>query len=344
MSGESKECAGSRGRDACRAALFDEGQGAWVLSRFADVWAALRDPNLWPVSGKREIQPETRDEAGRLKERAAMLDSLSAAQVEAWRPQLEAATASMLADLPTDRPVDLFREFTLPWGLSLAMLGLQANPVDRERLMGLGNRVFAATGASSDDAALRADAAAATAELAEIFANAPMPMGEPTFVALSQTLPRLLASCWLGLLRHPEEVARLRADPELMPGAIEELLRHGGIVRRVYRRATADLEIGGIRIARGELVMLMLASANLDPGQFTDAERVVVSRPVTNHVALGAGRNSCVGAMLIRMAASVATRLLLARFDGLELCGVGELQTGSGFCFPSSVMVQLTRS
>jgi len=313
-----------------------------VLSRFADVSAALRDPNLWPVSGKREIQPEGRDEAGRLKERAAMLDALGTPRIERWRPQLEVVTASMLSKLPTDRPVDLFQEFTLPWGLSLAMLVLEADPGERGRLSALGTRVFAATGASGDDTALRADAAAATTELEAVFANAPIPMGEPTFVALSQTLPRLLSSCWLALLQHPEELARLRSNPELMPGAIEELLRCGGIVRRVFRRATADIDIGGIRIPRGELVALMLASANRDPEQFSEAERVVVSRPMTNHLALGSGRNSCVGAQLIRMAASVATRGLLARFGSVELCGVADWRTGSGFCFPSSVVVRLT--
>lgn len=314
-----------------------------VLSRFADVSAALRDPNLWPVSGKREIQPEARDEAGRLKERAAMLDSLAAARIEGWRPRMEAAAVTMLAELPTDRPIDLFQEFTLPWGLSVAMIVLQANPEDRERLSALGNRVFAATGASVDDAALRADAAAATAELVGIFANAPVPMGEPTFVALSQTLPRLLASCWLALLQHPQELARLRSDPELMPGAIEELLRYAGIVRRVFRRATADIDIGGIQIARGELVVLMLADANRDPERIPDPDQVVITRPITSHVALGTGRNSCVGAVLIRMAASVATRELLVRFGGLELHEVGPWHTGSGFCFPSSVLVRLTR-
>jgi cytochrome P450 len=328
----------------CKAPYFDTAQNAWVVSRYADVWAALRDPDLWAVSGKREIQPEVRDEAGRLKERGAMLDSLAAARLETWRTELEAATAGLIAELATNRPVDLFQEFTLPWGLALSMLVLRADPGDREKLSGLGNRVFAATGASREDTALRADAAAATAELESLFANAPIPMAEPTFVALSQTLPRLLASCWLALLRYPEELARLRANPELMPAAIEELLRYAGIVRRVFRRATADIELGGVRIARGDLVLLMLAAANRDPDQFADPDQVSVARPITNQVALGAGRNSCVGAMLIRMAASVATRQLLARFGDVTLHEAGDWRSGSGFCFPSSVFVRLTSS
>jgi cytochrome P450 len=323
---------------------FDPAQNAWVLSRHPDVWAALREPNLWPVSGKREIQPETRDDTGRLKQRAEMLEALSASHREKWRPRLEALTNGALDALPTDRVVDLFSGFTLPWGLELAMLVTGADPADRHRLADLGGRVFAATGAGKEDAACKADAAAATAELERMFEAGPIPMGEPAFVALSQTLPRLLASAWLALVQHPDEFARLRAQPELMPGAIEELLRYAGIVRRVFRRATANVDLGGVRIAEGELAVLMLASANRDPEQFPDPDRLLLTRPVTSHVALGTGRNSCVGAMLIRMAASVATGALAAKFADVGFSGVGAWRTGSGFCFPASVYVTLQRS
>ena len=321
---------------------FDPAQNAWVLSRYPDVWAALREPHLWPVSGKREIQPEAREDDGRLKQRAAMLEALSASRLDEWRPRLEGLTHAALDRLPTDRDVDLFGEFTLPWGLALAMIVLEADPADSRRLSNLGGRVFAATG-ESGDAALRADAAAATAELERIFETGPVPMGEPTFVALSQTLPRLLANAWLALVRHPDEFARLRAHPELQPGAIEELLRYAGIVRRVFRRATARVDLGGVSIAKGELAVLMLASANRDPEQFPDPDRLLLTRPVTSHVALGTCRNSCVGAMLIRMAASVACGALCARFVEVRFGSVGEWRMGSGFCFPASVYVTLRR-
>jgi cytochrome P450 len=323
---------------------FDIAQNAWVLSRYADVCAALRHPHLWPVGGKREIQPDSRDDAGKLKPRADMLDALSAARVEMWRPQLEKLTYSAIDRLPTCRAVDLLGEFTLPWGLSLAMLVTRADAAAGSRLSDLSARVFAATGAASEETALRAAAAAATAELDRILEAGPIPMGEPAFVALSQTLPRLLASAWLALARHPDEFAWLGAHPDLLPGAIEELLRYAGIVRRVFRRATANVDLGGIRIADGELVVLMLASANRDPEQFPDPDRLLLSRPAIGHVALGMGRNSCVGAMVIRMAAAVATGALAARFVEVQFDRVGDWRTGSGFCFPASVYVTLRRS
>ncbi len=321
---------------------FDAAQNAWVLSRYSDVWAALRHPHLWPVSGKREIRPEGRDDSGRLKQRAEMLEALSASRFEGWRPRLEAVTLDAIDRLATDRPVDLLGEFTLPWGLALALLVTGSDPAASHRLSELGTRVFAATGAG-DDSTLKSDAASATGELERIFENGPIPMGEPAFVALSQTLPRLLANAWLALVRHPEEYARLRAHPELMPGAIDELLRYAGIVRRVFRRATAAIDLGGVRIAEGELAVLMLASANRDPEQFPDPGRLDLARPVTSHVALGTGRNSCVGALVIRMAGSVATGALAAKFAQVEFNGVGEWRTGSGFCFPASVFVTFRR-
>jgi cytochrome P450 len=321
---------------------YDAEQNAWVLTRYADVTAAMREPKLWGVNGKRQIQPDARDEAGRLTQRAAMLEALSASHIEQWRPALETCTASALEALPADREVDLFSEFALPWGLSLGMLVTGADPAAADKLSALSTRVFAATGEGADPV-LRADAAAATAELERILEGGRIPMGEPAFVALSQTLPRLLSSAWLALARHPAEYARLREHPELMPGAIEELLRYAGIVRRVFRRATADVELGGVRIPEGGLAVLMLTSANRDPAQFPDPERLDVRRVATGQVALGSGRNSCVGTMLIRMAMTVATGALTRQFAAPEFSGEPEWRTGSGFCFPTAVFVRLRR-
>jgi cytochrome P450 len=328
--------------DPPRAPHFDSVSGAWILSRYADVLAALQHPHLWPVGGNREIQPESRDEAGRLKLRADVLARFSQAHLTEWRPRIAAEACRILEGLPTGRPVDLFAEFALPWGLTLAILATGADPADRRRLGALSTRVFAATGAD-DDSPQRADAAAATAELERIFENGRVPMGEPTFVALSQTMPRLLANAWLALVLHPGEFARLRASPDLMPGAVEELLRYSGIVRRVFRRSTAVVELGGVTIGEGDLVTLMLASAGRDPAQFPDPDRLDLGRPIAGHVSLGSGRNSCVGAGPIRMAMAVATGGLAATFPAVELASVGEWRMGSGFWFPASVHVNLRR-
>jgi cytochrome P450 len=323
------------------APYLDREKDAWVLSRYADVLAAFREPRLWPMAARGEDQSKTRDDAGRLRLRGEVQDALSPSLVATWRERMEALALAAIAHLPTDRPVDLLGEYAQPWCLDLALLVVGAGPGDRSRLAELGNRVFAATG-EPDDSPVRPAAAAATAEMERIFQNGPIPMGEPTFVALSQTLPRLMANAWLALLQHPSEVAQLRARPGLLPDAVEEFLRYAGIVRRVWRRATADLELAGVRIAAGQPVMLMLASANRDPAQFPDPDRLDVTRRFTGHVALGTGRNSCVGATLVRMAMATGTGALLQQLQAAELSGMPEWRAGSGYCFPTSVPVRLS--
>lgn len=322
------------------APYFDQERGGWILSRYADVTTALREPRLWPVTAHGEDQSKTRDETGRLRLRPDVQDALSASRLSEWQAQLQQPTRCALDALPRDRPVDLLGEFAKPWCLTVAMLVTGADPADRERLSELGNTVFAGTGAP-DGSPQKADAARATAELEQVFEHLGVPMGEPTFIAISQTSARLLSNAWLALVSHPAEYARLRAQPDLMQGAVEELLRYAGIVRRVFRQATEDLDLGGARISKGDRVLLMLASANRDPEQFPLPNRLDVSRHIAGHVSLGMGRNSCVGAMLIRMAAGVATRAFVETFAEAEVAGPVEWHMGSGFCFPVAVPVWL---
>ena len=143
---------------------------------------------------------------GRLKQRSEMLDALSAARLEAWRPRLEALTHNALDSLSTDRPVDLLAEFALPWGLALAMLVMRADPADSGLLADLGGRVFAATGESEDAAAPRKCGRGHRRTRTDFRKPRPLPMAEPTFVALSQALPHLLASAWLALVAPPWRV------------------------------------------------------------------------------------------------------------------------------------------
>jgi hypothetical protein len=304
--------------------------------------AALRNPRVWPVAARGEDQSKTRDDFGRLRARLEAQEALSASWVAKWQAELTPRACQAAAGLATDRPVDLLAEYFRPWCLNAGLLVMQAAPEDHARLADLGDRVFAATGAP-DDSDLRPRAAEATAELERFFEGGPVPMGEPTFVAISQTLPRLLANIWMGLLQHPAEVELLRSEPHLLAAAVEELLRFGGIVRRVWRQALADVEVGGIRVASGERMMLMLASANRDPEQFPDPDRLVVTRRVDGQVALGMGRNSCIGNLVIRMAVAATAGALLANFAEIGLCGTPEYRVGSGYCFPASVPVRLRR-
>jgi cytochrome P450 len=321
-----------------RSAHFDEAAEAWILSRYADVTAAFREPRLWTIGLRGEDQHTVRDETGRLRARDDLLEMVSPAKVANWQPQMETLADTAAAMLPRERPVDLFSEFAQPWCLTLAMVVTGADAEDRERLADLGRHVYAGTG-QPQDSPLRARRVAATAELERMFEARVARMGEPTLVGVSQTMPRLMVNGWLALLRNPDQWARLRDEPELMPRAIEELMRYASIVPTLFRRAVEDLELGGATIAKGQRVHLMIGSANRDPEQFEDPNRLDVARRVAPHVTLGMGRNSCVGAALIRMASAVMTGALLRKFGEADLTGEVEWRTGSGFCWPSAVWV-----
>jgi cytochrome P450 len=169
-----------------------------------------------------------------------------------------------------------------------------------------------------------------------------MPRASSTFSGTVETLPRLLANAWLALFQHPAEVARLRADPGLMPLAVEELLRYAGIIPRLFRKATTDVEVGSLRLAVGDRVTLMIASANRDPEQFPDPDRVDVSRPATGQLSLGIGRCSCAGARLVRMALSVSIATILGTFEHIGVSDTIRWQDDH-LCWPLSVPVTLQR-
>jgi len=326
-----------------REPYLDESRGVWVLSRYRDVLAALREPRLWPAGSPGEDPRITRDEAGRLRLRGPTMDNLPAARVAEWQQQLEPVARGLLQRLAGEQTVDLLTAFAMPLCLRFALLVLDPPTHLHERLAGLGGDVFAATGAP-DDSPLRAHASSATAELETFLRGSVMPMPEPTFVALSQTTPRLLASIWIALFEHPAEIVRVRRCPDLWPLAVEELLRYAGIVRRIWRQAKSHVEIGPVVIPEGQRVMLMLGSANRDPEQFADPDRLDLGRRASSQFALGAGRNSCAGASLVRTAVLLATEELIEHLPDAALCAQPQWRSGSGYCFPESVPVCLRRT
>ena len=139
------------------------------------------------------------------------------------------------------------------------------------------------------------------------------------YVAGHETTVNLVGNGLLALLRHPVEWRRLRDEPERLPGAVEELLRYDGPVQRVGRIAAADLELGGVRIPAGALVVGLLGAANRDPTQFEEPDRLDVTRGESRHLAFGSGIHYCLGAPLARLEAQVAFGTLLRRFPSIAL-------------------------
>jgi len=128
---------------------------------------------------------------------------------------------------------------------------------------------------------------------------------------------------WL-LLKNPGELARPRADPSLVPGAIEEMLRYDGPIQLNNRRLTAPLTLSGKALPRDTLITIGIGAANHDPAQFADPERFDVGRKPNRHVAFGQGEHACAGMNVARMEGRIALARLLARFPEIELNGEPE--------------------
>ncbi|MBP2367672.1 cytochrome P450 [Pseudonocardia parietis] len=135
-----------------------------------------------------------------------------------------------------------------------------------------------------------------------------------------ETTSNMLGLGTLALLRHPEQLAIVRDDPDAAPDAVEELLRWLSVVNGGGpRMATRDVEISGQLIRSGELIAFNLPTANRDPALLEDAERLDVTRKATTHVGFGHGVHHCLGAPLARMEMRIAFPAVLRRFPDLAL-------------------------
>ncbi|MFF3504994.1 cytochrome P450 [Streptomyces sp. NPDC003247] len=141
-------------------------------------------------------------------------------------------------------------------------------------------------------------------------------------VAGHESTVNLLGNAVLALLRHPDQLRLLRERPGLMPGAVEEFLRYDTSVERsTSRYAAEDLELGGVSVPRGSLVVVALGSAGHDAPQAEGDDPTVldVTRSGARHLAFGHGIHYCLGAPLARLETAIALRTLLSRLPELEL-------------------------
>jgi cytochrome P450 len=137
-------------------------------------------------------------------------------------------------------------------------------------------------------------------------------------IAGNETTTNLIGNGTLALLDHPDALRRLREDPALIPGFLEEVLRYDGPVKLLARRATEEVTLSGITIPRGAIVAPLLAAANRDPEAFPDPDRFDITREGRGHVTFGHGIHFCVGAPLTRMEGRIAFGELLRRLPSFS--------------------------
>ena len=282
--------------------------------------------------------------------RGLVMQTFAPRHVASYAEVVSACLGRLLDDLPTDEPVDLVERLTdlLPGTIILTVLGI---PVEEQAQMKRWtDAVYAWIGHWPTSIVERTqhalDAVAGLEQrLGELIAAARRAPGPGMLSALvhaqdegrildnrelvanviglvnagQETTTCLLANGMLHLLRHPDQMERLRGDPTLLPSAVEEMLRYDAPAQFIARRIESPIELHGVRLDAGTFVSLGLAAANRDEQAFEDPDRFDVARSPNHHLSFGHGVHYCVGAALARMEASRMFEELLRRYRTIEL-------------------------
>ncbi|MFC3962528.1 cytochrome P450 [Nocardia jiangsuensis] len=261
--------------------------------------------------------------------------------------RVEKVTVELLDGLPDDGRTDLIASFAsrVPIAIISEMLGFPDS--DQDLFLEWGDRMTplldigiswrdyrGAFGAMNVmDGYLRAHIAKLRANPGDDILSTLVSTGDLDDYALAATASLLMGAGFettvnligngvVQLATHPEQLARLRAEPELWPNAIEEILRIDPPVQTTARTALEDVEVGGVQLRAGATVVVSLAGANRDPAVFTDPDRFDVGREnAREHLTFSNGIHVCLGASLARMEGVFALRSLFERFPDLALDG-----------------------
>jgi len=162
-------------------------------------------------------------------------------------------------------------------------------------------------------------------------------------IAGNETTTNLLGGMFDTFARNPHEYEKIRADPDLIPMAIEELLRFTSPIQNLYRYTCADYQIGDVTIPTGSRVLLSFGAANRDPRAFGDPDAFIADRNPRMHVAFGYGAHMCLGAPLARMEAEAVLRELVERVERISATGPTTWSTNSSLRGPTTLPVRLHR-
>jgi cytochrome P450 len=346
----------SGGRPVFRAELPD-GRIVWLVSGYENVRQMLIDQRFsralavapgqaqpgFEMFAAGSINGTDPPEQSRLRKLVA--SAFTVRRVEALRPRV-AGIVSELIDAMAGRPqpADLVAGFSLPLPAQVIceMLGVPAADLgqfhawsdtimgdwqrDADEIMTALAEMYGYFGAlietkrarPADD--LMSALIAARDDADRLSEQELTAMGCILLVGGRETTANQINLSLLLLFDHPGQVAKLRADPGLIPGAVEELLRYVRLGSLPPTRVTKeDVQIGGVTIPAGEKVIPLFGTANRDPSVFTDPDRFDVTRDAASHLTFGAGVHHCLGAQLARVELQEAFRGLIGRLPGLRL-------------------------
>ncbi|HEY2639945.1 MAG TPA: cytochrome P450 [Streptosporangiaceae bacterium] len=359
-----------QGRPVARVQLPD-GSAGWLVGGYEEVRQVLVDQRFsraLAVAPGRSLQGTEVAAAGSIngldppehtRLRTLVASAFTARRVEAMRPRVAGIVAELIdAFRGQPQPADLVAGFSLPLPVQVIcdMLGVPAHDVDQfhawsdtvlgdwERdsdqilpalaeLYGYFTRLIEVKRAEPADDLMTA-LIAARDEGDRLSEEELTVLGLSLLIGGHETTANQINMSLLTLLDHPAELAKLRADPALIPGAVEEFMRYvrlGGGAMPPARVTTEDVLLGGVTIPAGEAVLPLYATANRDPSVFSNPDQFDVTRAPMNQLAFGAGAHHCLGAQLARLELQEAFRGLLSRLPGLRLAvPASELQFKPG--------------
>ncbi|GAA1769879.1 cytochrome P450 [Streptomonospora arabica] len=335
----------------------------WAVLRHGDARAMLNDPRFELTADTFAMRPEVSDEyrpylrnmgemegAEHLRLRRLVAPAFTPRRAAAFRPRIEAVVAALLERLPEhaeDGAVDLMEHFARPLPIEVICELVDIPAADRPHWRAYGGVIAAGAGAGFADAVpaiidsakaavaarraepgddLVSDLVRAQAEDGDRLSDTEMVSLVWNIVLAGQTPTNLIANAVSELLAHPDQLAALRGDPGLMPGAVEELMRWcGHQLLAMPRFARQDAEIGGVAVGRGEPVTAAIAAANRDPRAFAEPDTLDVTRPRdgAQQLGFGHGPHFCLGASLARVQTQAALEALLLGHPALAPAGDG---------------------
>ena len=343
-------------------------QDAWVLSNFADVDLVLRDQRRFGNEGRDfgyipYISMLDQDPPTHTRIRGLVAQGFTPRSVAALEPRVQATVDQLLDDLAGRERIDLIQDFAFPLPIIVIAEMLGVPPEEREQFNEWSNVVSLSVDPLLNAGQIR-QVQQVIEELFDYFEGmAEERRAQPRedlisvlvaaeeggerlnreellinlvlmLAAGNETTRNLIGNGTLALLRHPEQLQRLRdyqtrhsreggnlagGRPDLLDSAIDELLRYDSPVQLDSRIAREELEIGGKQVKAGQRVLCMLGAANRDAEAFPNPDALDIGRAAGNHVGFGRGIHYCLGAPLARLEGRIAFQSLLARYPSLSL-------------------------
>jgi cytochrome P450 family 142 subfamily A polypeptide 1 len=333
---------------------YDEGNDLWGVASYAGVKAASLDTESF--SNAQGIRPKGPplpmmidfDAPEHVRRRRLVSEGFTPKRVRGMEDDLRAICDALIDDVCELGRCDLVKDLAAP--LPIIVIGdmLGVAPADRDDLLRWSDDMLKALGAPDPtlmDAATMAfveyseyihpvfddrRARGAVDDLVGVLCHATMDgdsldddslVYETLLILIGgdETTRHVISGGTEELLAHPAQVARLAADPSLLPGAVEEMLRWVSPIKNMARTATRDVELEGVTIGAGQEILLLYPSANRDAAVFDDPDAFDISRSPNPHLAFGFGAHFCLGNQLARLELKVMTERLLARLPDLHL-------------------------